>query len=115
MKNLVEFINEKLKINSSIEIKDPKKRKSKGSNEFLDRGTYFKFKDWFYKELVYQGICDKQKAKELDNEDLFYLDSVDFVDGTTQKNIPKVKADGSILFHMAFDRLVKYFNLKEEE
>ena len=114
MQNIVYFVNEKLRINSSIQLKEPKKRKSKGSTEFLNRGTYFKFKDWFFKELVYQEICDKQKAKELDNEDPFYLDGIDFVDGTTQKNIPKVKADGSILFHMAFDRLVKHFNLKEE-
>lgn len=66
------------------------------------------FKEYFIKR-------SKQEGYKF-NKDIFYFDDIDCVDGKTSRDIPGVKANKTLNFDEAYNRLLKYFlnNLQEQ-
>ena len=74
----------------------------------LTYNTQLDFKKYFIKRSTQEGYKF--------NKNVFYFDDIDCVDTKTTRNIPGVKANKTLNFDEAYNRLLKYFlnNLKEQ-
>lgn len=74
----------------------------------LTYNTQLDFKKYFIKRLTQEGYKF--------NKNIFYFDDIDCVDTKTSRDIPGVKANKTLNFDEAYNRLLKYFlnNLQEQ-